>query len=168
MKNQDELDIICPRDRNAVFTKNKYTMSQSSRNTQVNGYYQVRRNDLSSLAKAKKTEWQPASSKMLKINNNKKIKDEAGRQFEEDGEKIKKRVPADEKSKKITKSMHYNQVLISDDSSDISFTEVKLAQLYSKSNRMQKELVKAFKDKDNDKKFQDAMKNVLTMEVVKQ
>jgi hypothetical protein len=32
-------------------------MSQSSRNTQVNGYYQVRRNDLSSLAKAKKTEW---------------------------------------------------------------------------------------------------------------
>lgn len=64
--------------------------------------------------------------------------------------------------------MHYNQVLISDDSSDISFTEVKLAQLYTRSHNMQKELVRAFKSKDYDRKFQDALKNVLKLDVVKE
>ena len=64
-----------------------------------------------------------------------------------------KALEAEKARKTGSKNVHYNQVLISDDSSEISFTEVKLAQLYGRSQAMSKDLVKGFKGKEQDKKF---------------
>lgn len=132
--------------------------------TEANGYYQIKRNDLSKKNK-KKSKAFKIGSKSTRTRLNKK------RPYLEDLVPSRKS-PNKNKSKKglkvATKSMHYNQVLISDDSSDISFTEVKLAQLYTRSRNMQKELVRAFKNKDYDRKFQDALKNVLKLDVVKE
>jgi len=93
---------------------------------------------------------------------------EKRKQFAEDVVN-KERVQQTEKARKVgSKNVHYNQVLISDDSSEISFTEVKLAQLYGRSQVMSKDLVKGFKSKEQDKKFQNALKNVLRLDVVKE
>lgn len=49
----------------------------------------------------------------------------------------KEKAQANDKNRKIgSKNVHVNQVLISDDSSEISFTEVKLAHLYGRSQVM--------------------------------
>ena len=70
--------------------------------------------------------------------------------------------------KRERKAKHYTNIIISDDSSDISFTEVKLAHLYEKSHGMQRQLLKATNNKDFNVKFRDALKNVVKLDVLKE
>ena len=70
--------------------------------------------------------------------------------------------------KRHTKTEHITKTLISDDSSDISFTEVKLAQLYNKSKRMQRDLTKALRLKDYTAKFRGSLKNVMKLDALKE
>lgn len=66
------------------------------------------------------------------------------------------------------KAVHFNNTLISEDSSDISFTEVKLSQLYSRSRKMQKDLVNSSKNNDHTIQFRNALKNVMQLDIVRE
>jgi len=92
------------------------------------GYFRIARNELGSTPKKISADLKPFSRLQPKKE---RIPTESRKIFAED---VTKEKSGKDKNRKIgSKNIHYNQVLISDDSSEISFTEVKLAQLYGRS-----------------------------------
>lgn len=160
---QEELDIICPRDKQAHFSSTGSLQFGRKKKDMSAGYFRIARNELGSTPKKISADKKPFSRLQPKKE---RIPTESRKIFAED---VTKEKSGKDKNRKIgSKNIHYNQVLISDDSSEISFTEVKLAQLYGRSQVMQKDLVKGFKSKEHDKKFQNALKNVLRLDIVKE
>ena len=160
---QEELDIICPRDKLAHFSSTGSLQFGRKKKDMSAGYFRIARNELGSTPKKISADKKPFSRLQPKKE---RIPTESRKIFAED---VTKEKSGKDKNRKIgSKNIHYNQVLISDDSSEISFTEVKLAQLYGRSQVMQKDLVKGFKSKEHDKKFQNALKNVLRLDIVKE
>jgi hypothetical protein len=133
------LQIICPR----LKFKKKPKKKKGKISTTAN-FFEIRRNKIK------------GGNDKGKLVRKKMFKEDA--EVEEDDQKVKR----------VRKARHYTDVVISDDSSDISFTEVKLANLYEKSYLMQRDLIKATSVKDFNVKFRDALKNVVKLDVLKE
>ena len=66
------------------------------------------------------------------------------------------------------KQIHFNNAVISDDSSELSYTEVKLGQFYEKSQKHQDNLKKACEKKRNNEKLAGALLSLVHIDRVKQ
>jgi len=66
------------------------------------------------------------------------------------------------------KTIHQNEEYMSDDSSDVSYTEVKLHSLYSKSNNLQNNLINVNKLEKFNEKLGGAILNLVKLDAVKE
>jgi len=76
----------------------------------------------------------------------------------------KKRI---KKGKNSPSNIHFSQAVLSDDSSDQSYTEAKLETLYSKSRDYQKNLRKATKKTKNNEKLMGSLLNLVQIDLIK-